>query len=350
MKRSRKSITKAEKPRFFIAPRSDPKDEKRCREKAMAVGSVVEKMSRSKKRATTSYLVSSYLDEWGDELDEAQENHFLFVNEEFLDHMKEGLSMEDVLALPGTIDHNVWDKRRLELDYSTELPFPQSFAEFNAMPERLRFGRDADGSQLVLADMSHGDTNSHLLPILRDWCSAFFMSDVRVLEKKLGLPGRRKKRYSYDVLLEQLWSEKEECADCYAIIGITDADIYDEETNETIYGRATGDGGGVVSSFHFETDVSVRCFLSTAVHETLHVFGIDHCSVWQCLMNSACDDANQDSTHMSLCPCCFGKLQSCIGFDPVARYNRLVDVAKQLGLLKDADFVVELRDCFVKKS
>ena len=104
-----------------------------------------------------------------------------------------------------------------------------------------------------------------------------------------------------------------------------------------MYGRATGDGAGVMSLFHFES--AGRVFLSTTVHELLHVFGLDDCDDFLCVMNPHCDHEDEESSYMLLCPPCLAKLQYSHKFDVRERYEKLLVAFKELGFDADAALV-----------
>jgi predicted Zn-dependent protease len=127
-----------------------------------------------------------------------------------------------------------------------------------------------------------------------------------------------------------------------AVIGITDLPIVDSEAEATIYGRATGDGAGVISSFHFQ-EPGNRVFLSTAVHETCHVFGLDHCDYFKCVMNPECDAEEMDSASLLLCPICLAKLHYCMKFNVKERYDAMRIALQKLGLSQEAKAIADLR-------
>ncbi len=124
-----------------------------------------------------------------------------------------------------------------------------------------------------------------------------------------------------------------------AVIGITDLDIVDKEADVNIYGRATGDGACVLSSFHFEA--ASRVFLSTAAHESLHVFGLDHCDYFRCVMNPECDADRPESVEMLLCPICRYKLQHCLKFNVNERYAAMKAACAELKLAQDEEKIVQ---------
>jgi hypothetical protein len=266
-----------EKVVFVVASTGDKEWSKRVRAKCKALG-VVSGGLQQQVRGVTQLYVGSYHQEWDDDaLDQAQECGALVVTEEFLDRYQPGLRMQQVCLPVGQpeIDETFWGVRSIEgSDVDVERPFPQTYLEFVQMPERLRFGAAHDGDTIVLLNMMRGNDDDRVMDDVALWFRAFFFTNkvhvhnVKVIPKKLP---RRNSCVNYQTMLDEIWAQKEHVPHCYAMIGITNQDIYDEESDSTIYGRATGDGGGVVSTFRFSKASSIRCFLSTTVHETLHV-------------------------------------------------------------------------------
>jgi hypothetical protein len=104
----------------------------------------------------------------------------------------------------------------------------------------------------------------------------------------------------FDVLVEYL------PVDAYAAVfligGIPIVDPL--APKDLIYGRACGDRVAVVSS---NLEQSRRDYFLTILHELMHLFGIDHCEAFSCIMNPC---AGEDSgTTMEVCPADLRKLQ-----------------------------------------
>ena len=109
-------------------------------------------------------------------------------------------------------------------------------------------------------------------------------------------------------------------ADVYSTISIINHAIYDPaDPDDIIAGRACGRDGCVIGQ-----DEDIRQFYSTIIHECGHIFGLDHCSAWKCLMNGGM------STFIQLCPMDLRKLQYMIGFDVEERYKGLLECFESL--------------------
>ena len=70
---------------------------------------------------------------------------------------------------------------------------------------------------------------------------------------------------------------------------------------------------------------------STLVHEICHTFGLAHCVFYSCLMNGSNNLEEQAKRPLIECPVCLRKLQYSIGFDPLERYNKLMNISKMFG-------------------
>jgi archaemetzincin len=66
-------------------------------------------------------------------------------------------------------------------------------------------------------------------------------------------------------------------------------------------------------------------------HEVAHMFGIAHCVFFNCLMNGSNHLAESDARPLHPCPVDLRKLQHSVGFDPEARYRRLLDFGRKVG-------------------
>jgi archaemetzincin len=60
-----------------------------------------------------------------------------------------------------------------------------------------------------------------------------------------------------------------------------------------------------------------------ALHEICHMFGLGHCIFFKCLMNGTACLQENELRPPHLCPICLHKLQLCIGFDLVVRFQEL---------------------------
>lgn len=78
--------------------------------------------------------------------------------------------------------------------------------------------------------------------------------------------------------------------------------------------------------------------LKIAVHETGHMFSLQHCTAFACVMNGANNQLETDRHPLWLCPHCMAKIAWATGAEPVLRYERLAEFALSHGFAKEAAF------------
>ena len=74
-------------------------------------------------------------------------------------------------------------------------------------------------------------------------------------------------------------------------------------------------------------------------HEVAHMFGIEHCIYFHCLMNGSNHLEESDARPMHLCPVDLRKLQEAIGFDVVQWYRGLLDASVSAGFKDEAEWL-----------
>lgn len=135
--------------------------------------------------------------------------------------------------------------------------------------------------------------------------------------------------------------------DAYCVLAITMLDLYPDRRWNFVFGQAsTRDRIGVFSFarnhpdfFTVDKPVSLSglsevseltkqmmiwrsCNILT--HEITHMFGLEHCVYFSCIMNGRNHQDESDKAGSFLCPICLHKLQHSIGFDFVARYKAML--------------------------
>lgn len=186
-------------------------------------------------------------------------------------------------------------------------------------------------------------------------------------------------------VLQVLW-EQDMPQDTLAVLALTMHDLYEVRDDPNQYwGRATGDGFAVASGFRFippqisvsrqfrevaeaaatashggmaarrssragknkqQCPIKAACgigrkefarLLNVAAHELCHVFGMDHCSYYKCLMNSCKPDPAELDGTLHLCVICLRKLQIALDLEDLAgRYERLLAFLQKHGLAREA--------------
>jgi archaemetzincin len=130
--------------------------------------------------------------------------------------------------------------------------------------------------------------------------------------------------------------------DAAACIALTASDLWPGEGWNFVFGQASlRDRVGVWSLHRYgdpEADFQralVRT-LKVAVHETGHMFSLEHCTAYECVMNGSNNLEETDRSPLWLCPECLAKILSATHATPVAHYEKLLAFAKDHGLTDEA--------------
>jgi archaemetzincin len=150
--------------------------------------------------------------------------------------------------------------------------------------------------------------------------------------------------------------------DAFALLGITMTDLYPDPNWNFVFGQASArDRVGVYSFTRYDPrfygqvptadsrKLMLRRSSKVLAHETCHMFGIEHCVWFHCLMNGSNHLAESDARPLHLCPVDLRKLQWSIGFDAVERYRRILDFHWQVGFEDEAQWL-EKRLLFISQA
>jgi len=243
-------------------------------------------------------------------------------------------------------------------DWLANHPEPgQTFEQFGqSRPNRP----DQHRNKLYLQPLGTFDESlAPSLDQLRRFTTAFFMMDVRLLPLldlgRTHITSRRNPRTGQVQLLtgDILDLLKTRLpADAFALLGVTMMDLYPDPNWNFVFGQASlRDRVGVYSfarygpQFYGEpvTAESRRLMLRRSckvlAHETAHMFGIEHCIWYACLMNGSNHLAESDARPLHLCPVDLHKLQWSTEFDVVERYRRLRDFDRHAGFEDEVEWL-----------
>lgn len=138
---------------------------------------------------------------------------------------------------------------------------------------------------------------------------------------------------------------KQRPRDAVAVIALTSSDLWPGEGWNFVFGEASlTDRVGVWSLARVgdpkeNYPLSLRRTLKTAVHETGHMLGIQHCIAHQCGMNGSNNLEESDRTPLWFCPACEAKVWwACEISDRAGRYEKLGDFTRNRKLTEVADF------------
>jgi len=144
--------------------------------------------------------------------------------------------------------------------------------------------------------------------------------------------------YALDVL------QRKRPKDAVAVLALTTADLTPRAGRSWVFGQASLlFRVGIWSLYRHgdlktEPTVVLRRTLKTAVHETGHMLGIQHCTAYECGMNGSNSLEEADIRPLAFCPECEMKVWWACDLDPAARYRQLAKFAEDHGFEKDGRF------------
>ncbi len=198
-----------------------------------------------------------------------------------------------------------------------------------------------------------------LVESLRQYAGTYFAMEVEVLPH-LALSGnnittrinqytRNRQILTGDVLAIL---RRNLPADAFCVLAITMEDLYPEPSWNFVFGQASLHRRVGVYSFarydptfygrKREKDyekILLRRSCRVLAHETAHMFGLQHCIYFRCVLNGSNHLKESDSRPLHLCPVCLRKLQYSIGFDVVTRYGNLLLFYRKVGLDNEAQWL-----------
>lgn len=140
--------------------------------------------------------------------------------------------------------------------------------------------------------------------------------------------------------------------DAFCLLAITMEDLYPHPTWNFVFGQASlSNRVGVFSFARYDPafygeprgkdyhQVLLRRSCKVLVHEMAHMFGLNHCIFFRCVMNGSNHLQESDARPLRLCPVCLRKLQFRIGFDVVNRYERLLRFYQKVGFEDESRWV-----------
>ena len=195
---------------------------------------------------------------------------------------------------------------------------------------------------------------------LREFAAAFFAMEVKVLppvkiDHSTFVTRRNPITNNPQILTGDVLNflKARIPADAFCILAITMEDFYPEPSWNFVFGQASvRERVGVYSfarydpAFYGEARTSgyeallLRRSFKVLAHETGHMFGLAHCTYFNCLMNGSNHLVEADRRPLHLCPVCLRKLQWSISFDVLKRYSALERIYRANGFTDEADWLV----------
>jgi len=190
------------------------------------------------------------------------------------------------------------------------------------------------------------------LETLKGYGSGFFAMDVKVLlplaiggsqlTTRINPFSRNRQVFTPDILM---FLRSRLPSDAFCLLAITMEDLYPDPSWNFVFGQASlRDRVGVFSFARYDPrfygeergkdyqEILVRRTCKVLAHEIGHMFSLQHCIFFRCVMNGSNHLQESDARPLSLCPVCLRKLQFSIGFDVVDRYHKLLDFYQRAGI------------------
>lgn len=194
--------------------------------------------------------------------------------------------------------------------------------------------------------------------VLTEFLEAYFQLPVKVLPQVSpgDLEVRSRPRTTGTQLhagdiLEALRKRLPE--DAFSLIALTDTDLYPQDDWNFVFGMAKlRQRVGVYSfaryhpgfyskeyeGYNFDTLILDRS-LKIMAHEVGHMFGLEHCIYYECVINGSNSMGETDNSPSHVCPIDLRKLHHSIGFDPLKRYRDLGAFYRRRGFAGHAAWV-----------
>ncbi|MBI2516553.1 MAG: hypothetical protein HYV95_06515 [Opitutae bacterium] len=194
---------------------------------------------------------------------------------------------------------------------------------------------------------------------IRAYAAAYFQLETRILPAYLPtdeqfVPRQNRHTGQRQVLATSVleFLKTRLPADAYCLLGVTMEDLYPAPSWNYVFGQASlGERVGVYSFVRYDPafwdeergkdyrDVILRRSCKVLAHETGHMFGLQHCIFYDCVLNGSNHLVEADSRPQQLCPLCLRKLHYAGNFDAVKRYEQLREFYRKHGWFEDADWV-----------
>lgn len=181
--------------------------------------------------------------------------------------------------------------------------------------------------------------------LMREYGEIFFSVPVKILEP---IPmfeetyDKARGQCDASAILDRLVERMPK--DALVYIGITEDDLWADRLNFVFGLGSLARRTGVYSLRRYDSKDETLFFrrsLKLMAHEVGHIFSIEHCVTWRCVMQGANTLAEDDSHPMYLCPIDLRKLEWNTGFDRAERTRMLLDFYRRMGFKEDAAWAAE---------
>jgi archaemetzincin len=211
----------------------------------------------------------------------------------------------------------------------------------------------------VLAIQPIGELDARqrqVISLAADYLKRYFTLETRILPDVPGsaIPARARRTHP-------TWGDKQILStyvldsvlrprlpdDAAAIIAFTASDLWPGAGWNFVFGQADLQRRVGVWSMYRNGDLTagpaafrlgLKRTLQTAVHETGHMFSIEHCTAYRCVQGGVNSLDEGDRAPLWLCPECMAKVVWATRADPRRRYEALAAFCKEQGLETEAAF------------
>jgi archaemetzincin len=197
------------------------------------------------------------------------------------------------------------------------------------------------------------------MEMLKEFASVYFAMEVVVLPAADLRQGPFTSRINPHTQNRQILTtdvlgllKKNLPGDAFCVLAVTMEDLYPEASWNFVFGQASPrDRVGVFSFARYDpafygaergegdTQTLLKRSCRVLAHETGHMFSLQHCVFFRCVLNGSNHLQESDSRPLALCPVCLRKLYYCIGFDVTQRYRKLLRFYQKAGLGDEALWV-----------
>lgn len=189
------------------------------------------------------------------------------------------------------------------------------------------------------------------LQALREYASAFFLREVAVLPEVSLEALAVTERYNPHEGQRQLlttdilrYLARRLPDDAFCLLGMSMADLYPDPNWNFVFGQASLRNRVGVYSFARYTEegdprLTLRRSLKVMAHEIGHMYGMTHCTYFECGLNGSNHLEEADKRPIHLCPVCLRKMYWSSDIDPLERYHHLGNFYKNFGFEDAAGFI-----------
>ncbi|MFP4600764.1 MAG: archaemetzincin [Persicimonas sp.] len=189
------------------------------------------------------------------------------------------------------------------------------------------------------------------LAALERYASAYFLRDVAILPSisldDLSVTERynphegQRQLLTTDILR---YLARRLPADGFCMLGMSMTDLYPDPNWNFVFGQASlRNRVGVYSFARYTAEedswLTLRRSLKVMAHEIGHMYGMTHCTFFECGLNGSNHLEEADRRPMHLCPVCLRKLNWSSDIDPLERYYNLNEFYRNFGFDEAESFV-----------